>query len=86
MLLIEPLQGHSGHALAETNRVSDVLMSAGIDHYIHHAKFQYNFGANPIWDQICGTQFPKKRRAALLEEFRTKRSGRETSVEAEKED
>ena len=86
MLLIEPLQGHSGHALAETNKVSDVLMSAGIDHYIHHAKFQYNFGANPIWDQICGTQFPMERRAALLEEFRTKRSGRETSVEAEKED
>ena len=73
MLILEPLQGHSGHALVLNNSsgswIGDVLFSAGIDHYVHHAKFHYNYGANPFWDVVCGTNYPKEKRVKLLNDF-----------------
>ena len=26
-------------------------------HYIHHAKFNWNFGSSPVWDLLCGTDY-----------------------------
>ena len=52
-LLIFPLEGHSGHgswALEDT-----------WNHYIHHSKFNWNYGSSPMWDHICGTNYdPQK--------------------------
>ena len=50
----------------------DVVCSAGVDHYIHHAKFNYNYGANPLWDILMGTQFPED----TLERFLQSGGGR----------
>ncbi len=59
-LLIFPLEGHSGHgswALEDT-----------WNHYIHHSKFNWNYGSSPMWDHICGTNYDpaklNKKRAA----------------------
>lgn len=30
------------------------------NHYIHHAKFDYNYGSSPLWDHLCGTNYTKK--------------------------
>jgi lathosterol oxidase len=70
-LLLTPIQGHSGHSTTiKGNVVNDMIMNAGIDHYIHHAKFNYNFGANPFWDELLGTAYPEDQRKALMKEFR----------------
>ena len=45
----------------------DVVCSAGVDHYIHHAKFNYNYGANPLWDILMGTQFPEDKLERFLQ-------------------
>lgn len=48
-LLIFPLEGHSGHgswALEDT-----------WNHYIHHSKFNWNYGSSPMWDHLCGTNY-----------------------------
>jgi lathosterol oxidase len=51
MLVLAPLQGHHGHSVTE-----DGLMDEhSCWHYIHHAKFNWNFGANPFWDRVIGT-------------------------------
>ena len=59
-LLIFPLEGHSGHgswALEDT-----------WNHYIHHSKFNWNYGSSPMWYHICGTNYDpaklNKKRAA----------------------
>lgn len=44
-------------------------MNAGIDHYIHHAKFRYNFGANPFWDRLFGTEYPQDKKELLMNQF-----------------
>eukprot|EP00040_Diaphanoeca_grandis_P042905 m.8287 g.8287 ORF g.8287 m.8287 type:complete len:294 (-) comp6698_c0_seq1:16-897(-) len=47
MLLVYPLEGHMGHFRSQNS----------IDHYIHHSKFNWNYGANPIWDHLMGTDY-----------------------------
>lgn len=60
-LLIFPLEGHSGHgswALEDT-----------WNHYIHHSKFNWNYGSSPLWDHIMGTNYdPEKITNALNKE------------------
>ena len=71
LLLITPIQGHSGHSNpVDGNAMNDLVMNAGIDHFIHHAFFNYNFGANPFWDIVCKTNYPEERKRTLLMEFR----------------
>ena len=83
VLVLTPLQGHSGMAPAAARHSAgagavlslgplDVIFDAGIDHYIHHAKFNYNYGANPLWDMVMGTRFPEDK----LQEFLRKGGGR----------
>merc|ERR1711871_1049251 len=48
-LLVFPLEGHSGHgswALEDT-----------WNHYIHHSKFNWNYGSSPTWDHLMGTNY-----------------------------
>ena len=71
LLIITPIQGHSGHSnTVDGSAINDMVMSAGIDHFIHHSMFVYNFGANPFWDIVCGTNYPEEKRRTLLMEFR----------------
>ena len=48
-LIVSPLLGHWGHG---TWRVEGVY-----NHYIHHTKFNWNYGSSPLWDHLCGTNF-----------------------------
>ena len=48
-LLIFPLDGHSGHGRWDHE--------TSYNHYIHHAKFNWNYGSSPIWDHLCGTNW-----------------------------
>jgi sterol desaturase/sphingolipid hydroxylase (fatty acid hydroxylase superfamily) len=79
-LVLTPLQGHSGMAPAAARHAGgdsgggggflgplNVIFDAGIDHYIHHAKFNYNYGGNPLWDILMGTRFPEDKLRAFLE-------------------
>eukprot|EP01047_Picozoa_sp_COSAG01_P002931 COSAG01_NODE_82_length_27810_cov_36.968352_19_plen_221_part_00 len=62
MLVLAPLQGHHGHSITE-----DGLVDAHSRwHYIHHAKFNWNYGANPVWDVLMGTQFQGDLKAKSL--------------------
>ena len=48
-LIPSPLEGHSGHGSWD---------SQGSDcHYIHHAKFNWNYGSSPLWDYLMGTNY-----------------------------
>lgn len=49
-LLILPLEGHSGYGTWRTE--------GSYNHYIHHAKFNWNFGSSPLWDRLAGTRYP----------------------------
>jgi len=51
-LLVAPLQGHSGYG--------DWEDQGSPFHYIHHAKFNWNYGASPLWDNMMGTSYPGK--------------------------
>ena len=50
-LLIFPLEGHSGHGTWK--------IESSHNHYIHHAKFNWNFGSSPLWDKVMRTHYPK---------------------------
>jgi sterol desaturase/sphingolipid hydroxylase (fatty acid hydroxylase superfamily) len=53
-LLVFPLEGHSGYG--------SWAVESSNNHYIHHAKFNWNYGSSPLWDRLCGTDYkePKK--------------------------
>ena len=51
-LIVFPLEGHWG--FGSWNKESSV------NHYIHHSKFNWNYGSSPMWDHIMGTNFPEK--------------------------
>ena len=52
-LLLTPANGHQGHELAPAGCLGSH------HHYIHHAKFNYNYGSPfPLWDIIMGTEYP----------------------------
>ena len=48
-LIIFPLEGHWGFG--------DWNKESAINHYIHHSKFNWNYGSSPLWDHIMGTNF-----------------------------
>lgn len=48
-LLIFPLEGHTGYGARN--------VESSCNHYIHHAKFDYNYGSSPIWDRLLGTNY-----------------------------
>ena len=48
-LLIFPLEGHWGFG--------DWNKEGAVNHYIHHSKFNWNYGSSPLWDHIMGTNF-----------------------------
>eukprot|EP00928_Gymnodinium_smaydae_P067648 TRINITY_DN50642_c0_g1_i1.p1 TRINITY_DN50642_c0_g1~~TRINITY_DN50642_c0_g1_i1.p1 ORF type:complete len:294 (+),score=14.41 TRINITY_DN50642_c0_g1_i1:53-883(+) len=61
-LIVSPIFGHLGHGHES--------WPWGYDHFIHHAKFNYNFGSglfpcNGIWDNICGTAYQEGSSATL---------------------
>jgi len=51
-LIIAPLEGHWG--FGSWNK------EGTFNHYIHHSKFNWNYGSSPMWDHIMGTNYPKK--------------------------
>ena len=60
-LLIFPLEGHCGHG---SWAVEDTW-----NHYIHHSKFNWNYGSSPLWDHLMGTNYdPAKISSALGKE------------------
>lgn len=48
-LLVFPLEGHSGYG--------SYAIESSNNHYIHHAKFNWNYGSSPFWDHLCGTDY-----------------------------
>lgn len=62
-LLVAPIFGHIGFGIES--------FPWGYDHYIHHSKFNYNFGSglfpyNGIWDNLCGTGYWEGSKATTL--------------------
>ena len=47
-LIVLPLEVHSGFG------------SWTLHHYIHHSKFNWNYGNSPMWDHIMGTNYPNQ--------------------------
>lgn len=81
-LLLTPLQGHSGHSL-DGNRALDAISKAGVDHYIHHTKFNYNYGANPFWDNLLGTAYPVEKTRLIQQGGKKSNSGPLSAREVE---
>ena len=48
-LIIFPLEGHWGFGNWDNE--------GSINHYIHHSKFNWNYGSSPMWDHIMGTNY-----------------------------
>ena len=51
-LILSPLEGHWGFGNWKNE--------GSVNHYIHHSKFNWNYGSSPMWDHIMGTNFPNK--------------------------
>ena len=49
-LIIFPLEDHWGFG---NWKIED-----SVNHYIHHSKFNWNYGFSPLWDFIMGTNYP----------------------------
>jgi len=63
-LIVFPLPGHSGHGSWESQ--------SGVHHYIHHAKFNWNYGSSPLWDYLCGTTYDASKLASDQQKAMTK--------------
>jgi sterol desaturase/sphingolipid hydroxylase (fatty acid hydroxylase superfamily) len=48
------------------------------NHYIHHAKFDYNYGSSPFWDHVCGTNYTKA--SATANDARSKRAAEQARL------
>merc|ERR1712137_310318 len=48
-LIVFPLEGHSGHGTWN--------VESSHNHYIHHSKFNWNYGSSPLWDHLMGTSY-----------------------------
>jgi sterol desaturase/sphingolipid hydroxylase (fatty acid hydroxylase superfamily) len=48
-LIIFPLEGHSGYGSWNHEE--------SVNHYIHHSKFEWNYGSSPLWDRLMGTDY-----------------------------
>jgi len=48
-LIVFPLEGHWGFGNWNNE--------GSINHYIHHSKFNWNYGSSPMWDHIMGTNY-----------------------------
>ena len=63
-LIVFPLEGHSGYGSWH--------VESSYNHYVHHSKFNWNYGTSPLWDHLCGTNFDDskadKERARMAEE------------------
>ena len=46
-LIIFPLEDHLGHGTWS--------LESSHNHYIHHSKFNWNYGSSPLWDHLMGT-------------------------------
>lgn len=57
LLMLAPISGHFGHG---DKSFLDGYGFGGHEHWIHHAKFNYNFGSGllpygMVWDRLMGT-------------------------------
>ena len=48
-LVVFPLEGHSGFGTWG--------VEASYNHYLHHTKFNWNYGSSPLWDHLMGTNY-----------------------------
>lgn len=46
-LIILPLEGHAGFGSWNHEET--------VNHYLHHSKFEWNYGSSPLWDKLMGT-------------------------------
>jgi sterol desaturase/sphingolipid hydroxylase (fatty acid hydroxylase superfamily) len=49
-LIIFPLEGHNGYG--------SWSIESSNNHYIHHSKFNWNYGSSPLWDHLMKTNYP----------------------------
>jgi len=60
-LIIFPLEGHWGLGTWDS--------LGNIHHYIHHTKFNWNYGSTPLWDHLMGTTFsPEEKKGTTVRE------------------
>ena len=71
-LLILPLEDHCGFG--------SWTSECTVNHYIHHSKFNWNYGNSPTWDYLMGTNYPKQ--GAANQKLDTKRE-RQAAKQAE---
>ena len=59
LMILAPLGGHSGHGCDTGDARPDMALDS-YNHYIHHAKHNYNYGSGilPFWDYVFGTGWP----------------------------
>merc|ERR1712018_919875 len=48
-LIIFAMEGHAGFGSWE--------QESDYHHYIHHSKFNWNYGNSPMWDHLMGTNY-----------------------------
>lgn len=53
-LIVFPIEGHSGYGFWN--------IEASNNHYIHHSKFNWNYGSSPMWDHIMKTNYPTSKK------------------------
>lgn len=56
-LIVFPLEGHWGYG--------SWAVEGSYNHYIHHTKFNWNFGSSPLWDHMLGTNYPRDRKSVV---------------------
>lgn len=47
--ILFPLEGHAGYGFWDREET--------INHYVHHSKFEWNYGSSPLWDKLMGTDY-----------------------------
>ena len=72
--IVFPVEGHAGFGNWD--------IEVSWNHYIHHAKFDWNYGSSPMWDHLMGTDYklPKKGEKAIKQDPAREASAREQAA------
>jgi len=68
-LIIFPLGGHSGFGSWESE--------PDFNHYIHHSKFNWNYGSSPLWDHLMGTNYTSKQTSSSTSDYQRSKEAEE---------
>jgi sterol desaturase/sphingolipid hydroxylase (fatty acid hydroxylase superfamily) len=70
--IVFPLPGHAGFGFWDKE--------SSVNHYLHHSKFEWNYGSSTLWDHLMGTNYDMTNRQSSSAERSAQQRAAEESA------